>query len=165
MVQPPLQQRVAQLPNQSQVVLQLSVAAQPKPKKAKKSMEPAASNEKTKNSSLSERRGSIVKSTDKLASSIASDEASAATSASSASMMPMFMVMQMQQQQQQSQHLQQQMHYQQFMVQKEVEMQLKGVEAQVDIKTTGTCNSKVDVHQRSQIGKKQREGINTPTSP
>jgi hypothetical protein len=36
MVQAPLQQRVPQLPNQSKVVLQPLVAAQPKPKKAKK---------------------------------------------------------------------------------------------------------------------------------
>jgi hypothetical protein len=39
-------------------------------------MEPVSSNKKMKNSSFSERRGSIVKLIDKLASSIASDEAS-----------------------------------------------------------------------------------------
>jgi len=61
-------------------------------KKAKRSSECSIS-EKTKNS-LSERRGSIVKSIDKLASSIVStDEANSAAAASSSSMMPMFLVM------------------------------------------------------------------------
>ncbi len=55
-------------------------------------MEPMSSNEKTKNSSLSKRRGSIVKSINKLASSFVSDEAGTAASASLASMMPMFMM-------------------------------------------------------------------------
>jgi len=55
---------------------------------------------KTK-SSQSERRGSIVKSIDKLASSIATDEANSAAAASSSSMMPMFLALQMQQQAQQ----------------------------------------------------------------
>jgi hypothetical protein len=78
------------------------LAQQSARKKGKKSSESSLSNEKTK-SSLSDKRGSIVKSIDKLASSIASDEASSAASASSASMMPMFMMLQMQQQQQQQQ--------------------------------------------------------------
>jgi len=61
-------------------------------KKVKKGSE-SLSNEKTKNS-LSERRGSIVKSIDKLASSIVTtDEANSAAAASSSSMMPMFLVM------------------------------------------------------------------------
>jgi len=54
------------------------------------------SNKKTKNS-LSKRRGSIVKSIDKLASSIATDEANSAAAASSSLLMRMFLVMQMQQ--------------------------------------------------------------------
>ncbi len=53
---------------------------------------------KTKN--LSDKRGSIVKSIDKLASSIASDEANTSATALTSTMMPMIMVMQMQQQQQ-----------------------------------------------------------------
>jgi len=52
------------------------------------------SNEKTKNSLSGERRGSIVKSIDKLASSIAADEVNAVAAAFSSSMNPMFMVMQ-----------------------------------------------------------------------
>jgi hypothetical protein len=43
-----------------------------------------------------ERRESIVKSIDKLASSIATDEANSVAATSSSTMMPMFMVMQMQ---------------------------------------------------------------------
>jgi hypothetical protein len=53
-------------------------------------------NETAKNS-LSERRESIVKSIDKLASSIATDEANSVAATSSSTMMPMLMVMQMQQ--------------------------------------------------------------------
>jgi hypothetical protein len=64
-------------------------------KKVNKASE-SLSNEKTKNS-LSERKGSIVKSIDKLASSIASDEVNSIAAASLSSMMPMFLVMQMQQ--------------------------------------------------------------------
>jgi hypothetical protein len=52
---------------------------QPK-KKAKKSLESSLSNEKTKNS-FSEKRGSIVKSIDKLASSLSMDEANNAAMA------------------------------------------------------------------------------------
>jgi hypothetical protein len=98
MAQLPMQQGRVLLQNLPQVVQQPmqqpSVAAQPNPKEAK-NVEPASSNEKMKNSSLSERRGSIVKSIDRLASSIASGKASTAASASSASMMPMLMMMQM----------------------------------------------------------------------
>jgi hypothetical protein len=81
---------------------------QPK-KKAKKSSESSLSNEKTKNS-LSEKRGSIVKSIDKLASSLSTDDANNAAMASataSSSMMPMMFMMQMQHQQQQQQQMQQ----------------------------------------------------------
>jgi hypothetical protein len=61
-------------------------------KKVKKGSE-SLSNKKMKNS-LSERRGLIVKSIDKLASSIVTtDEANSAAAASSSSMMPMFLVM------------------------------------------------------------------------
>jgi len=102
-------------------------------KKVKKGSE-SLSNEKTK-ISLSERRGSIVKSMDKLASSIVStDEANSAAAGSSSSMMPMFLVMQMQQQaqqQSQQQQLQQQLQFQQALMQRDVESQIKGVEAQV----------------------------------
>jgi hypothetical protein len=90
--------------------------------------------EKTKNSQ-SERRGSIVKSIDKLASSIATYEANpAAASSSSSSMMPMFLALQMQQQAQhqaQQQQLQQQLQFQQSLLQRDVELQIRGVEAQV----------------------------------
>lgn len=68
---------------------------------------------------------SVVKSVDKLPSSIASDEANSAATATSASMMPMLMVMQQQQQSQQ------QMQLQQAIMQHEVEMQIKGVKAQM----------------------------------
>jgi 16S rRNA C1402 (ribose-2'-O) methylase RsmI len=96
------------------------------------------SNEKTKNS-LSERRVSIVKSIDKLASSIVlTDEANSAAAVSSSSMMPMFLVIQMQQQaqqqtqqQSQQQQLQQQLQFQQALMQRDFESQIKGVEAQV----------------------------------
>jgi hypothetical protein len=77
--------------------------------------------EKIKNSSLSESRGSIVKSIGKLASSIALDEASTAANVPSASMI---MLMQMQQE---SQQLQQQIYFQQAIMQREVEVQIKGV--------------------------------------
>jgi hypothetical protein len=65
-------------------------------KKAKRSLESSIS-KKTKNSQ-SKRRGSSVKSIDKLASSIVTDEANSAAAASSSSMMPMFLALQMQQQ-------------------------------------------------------------------
>ncbi len=84
-----------------------STSSSTKKSKKKKSPEPSSSllSEKTKNS-LSEKRGSIVKSIDKLASSIASDEANSVASASNSAMMPMMMLMQMQQQQQQQQFYQ-----------------------------------------------------------
>jgi len=86
-------------PAPGQLGQQTSVA---KAKKARKSVEPSSSSEKTKNSSLSEKRGSIVKSIDKLASSISADEANTAAAAStSGGIMPMMLMMQMQQQQQQ----------------------------------------------------------------
>jgi hypothetical protein len=116
-------------------------------RKFKKSSESSLSNEKTKNS-LSEKRGSIVKSIDKLASSIATDEASAVAVASSSSMMPMFMVMQMQQQSQQ------QMQFQQAFLQREVETQIKGVEAQV--KGQGEAMMKV-LHAIKKRDKKERK--------
>jgi hypothetical protein len=86
-------------------------------KKVKKSAESSSSslNEKTKNS-LSEKRGSIVKSIDKLASCLTTDEANSAAMASasaSSGMMPMMLMMQMQHQQQQLQYQQQQQMMQQ----------------------------------------------------
>jgi len=96
-------------------------------KKAKMSSESIS--EKTKNSQ-SKRRGSIVKSIDKLASSIATDETNSAAAASSSSMMPMFLALQRQQQAQQQQ-LQQQLQFQQSLLQRDVEMQIRGVEAPV----------------------------------
>jgi hypothetical protein len=120
-----LQSQVIQ-PTQNQMGQQGTV---PKPKKVRKSLEPSSSNEKTKNSSLSEKRGSIVKSIDKLASSIASNEISSAATASSLTMMPMLMVMQMQQQQ--VQMMQQQMEFQWYLLHRYMEMQIKGVGAQV----------------------------------
>jgi len=89
-------------------------------KKVKRSSESSIS-KKTK-SSQSERRGSIVKSIDKLASSIATDEANSAAAASSSSMMPMFLALQMQQQAQQQaqqQQLQQQLQFQQSLLQRD----------------------------------------------
>ncbi len=84
------------------------------------------SNEKTKNS-ISNKRGSIVKSIDKLASSIASDEANSAVTITSSVIIPMIMVMQ----QQQLQQLQQQMQFQKALLQRGVVMQIKGAEVQV----------------------------------
>jgi len=118
-------------------------------RKLKKSSESSLSNEKSKNS-LSEKRGSIVESIDKLASSIATDEASVVAVASSSSMMPMFMVMQMQMQQQS----QQQMQFQQAFLQREVETQIKGVEAQV--KGQGEVMMKV-LHAIKKRDKKERK--------
>jgi hypothetical protein len=78
-------------PAQGQLGQQTTV---PKAKKARKSMEPSSSNKKMKNSSFSEKRGSIVKSIDKLASSITTDEFNIAAMAStSGGMMPMMLMM------------------------------------------------------------------------
>jgi hypothetical protein len=74
-------------------------------------------NEKTKNS-LSDKRGSIVKSIGKLASSIMSDEANSAASASSASMVMLQMQLQQQQQQQ----------MQQAFMQSQMEFQMRRIE-------------------------------------
>ncbi len=71
-------------------------------------------NEKTKNS-LSDKRGSIVRSIDKLASSIVSDEV---RSDISASMMPMMPMLQMQQLQQ----------MEQAFLQSQIEFQMRGIE-------------------------------------
>jgi len=106
------------------------IAPQQPKKKAKKSSEYSLSNEKTKNS-LSEKRGSIVKSIDKLASSLTTDDANNAAMASasvSSSMMPMMFMMQMQHQQQmqQQQQQQQQQQMQQVLLQTQLEMQMKG---------------------------------------
>jgi hypothetical protein len=78
-------------------------------KKAKKTMESSLFNKSAKNS-LSEKRDSIVKSFDKLVSSIVSNEAN---SAASASMMLMLMLLHMQQQ---------------AFMQSQVEIQMKGIE-------------------------------------
>jgi hypothetical protein len=118
-------------PAPGQLGQQTSVA---KAKKARKSMEPTSSSEKTTNSSLSEKRGSIVKSIDKLASSISADEANTAAMAStSGGIMPMMLMMQMQQQQYQQQIAQQQQQYQQQMqqqafMQSQMEVQLKAMQ-------------------------------------
>jgi len=101
----PTQQQPVQ-PTQQQPI----IAPQQPKKKAKRSSESPLSNEKTKNS-LSEKRGSIVKSIDKLASSLTTDDANNAAMASasvSSSMMPMMFMMQMQHQQQMQQQQQQQ---------------------------------------------------------
>jgi len=75
-------------------------------RRREKSFEPSLLNEKKKNS-LSEKRGSIVKSIDKLASSIAMDVInSAAMASASTNMMPMMFMMQMQMQMQMQQQLQ-----------------------------------------------------------
>jgi hypothetical protein len=117
----PLQQRP--VPTQQQPAGQQPGANPPQSstqqsakKKIKKGSE-SSSNEKTKNS-LSERRESIVKSIDKLASFIvAPEEANSAAAASLSSMMLMFLMMQMQQQAQQLQ-------FQEALIKRDVEMQL-----------------------------------------
>jgi hypothetical protein len=108
-------------PAPGQLGQQTSVA---KAKKARKSVEPSSSSEKMKNSSLSDKRGSIVKSIDKLASSISADEAS-----TSGGIMLMMLMMQMQQQQQYQQQMQQQMMMQQqAFMQSQMEVQLKAMQ-------------------------------------
>jgi hypothetical protein len=121
-----VQSHVSQ-PAPGQLGQQTSVA---KAKKARKSVEPSLSSEKTKNSSLSEKRGSIVKSIDKLASSISADEANtAAVASTSGGVMPMMLMMQMQQQQQYEQQMQQQqMMQQQAFMQSQMEVQLKAMQ-------------------------------------
>jgi hypothetical protein len=69
-----------------------------------------------------EKRGSIAKSIDKLASLIASDEANSAESASSGSMMLMMLMLQMQQQHQQQL---QQMQQQQAFMQSQMDLQMR----------------------------------------
>ncbi len=106
---PVLQQPVAQLQVQEPVVAaHQPTSAQPAQlakKKLRRSSDSFLSTEKTK-SSLSDKRGSIVKSIDKLASSINTDEANNAASASSASLMPMMLMQMMQQQQEHRMELQ-----------------------------------------------------------
>jgi len=109
-------------------------------KKVKKSAESSSSslNEKTKNS-LSEKRGSIVKSIDKLASCLTTDEANSAAMASasaSSGMMPMMLMMQMQHQQQQQQQMQlqyqqQQQMMQQAFMQSQMELQVKSMQGRM----------------------------------
>jgi hypothetical protein len=104
---------------QQLVTLQLMQLAM---KKVKRSWESSLLNEKMKNS-LS-KRGSIVKSIDKLASTITTDEANSAATAlalaaASSNMMPMMFMMQMQMQQQQQQ-------MQQAFMQSQMELQMKG---------------------------------------
>jgi len=109
-------------------------------KKVKKSAESSSSslNEKTKNS-LSEKRGSIVKSIDKLASCLTADEANSAAMASasaSSGMMPMMLMMQMQHQQQQQQQMQlqyqqQQQMMQQAFMQSQMELQVKTMQGRM----------------------------------
>ncbi len=77
---------------------------QPAKKKLRRSSD-SFSTEKTKNSQ-SDKRGSIVKSIDKLATSINTDEANNGVSASSASLMPMMLMQMMQQQQEHRMELQ-----------------------------------------------------------
>jgi hypothetical protein len=132
----PIQQQVMPPPaNQPQ---QPSTSQQSAKKKVKKSSESSSSslNEKTKNS-LSEKRGSFVKSIDKLASCLTTDEANSAAMASasaSSGMMPMMLMMQMQhqqhqqQQQMQLQYQQQQQMMQQAFMQSQMELQVKSMQ-------------------------------------
>jgi len=95
----------AQQPVLSQQQQALPITHQSAKKKAKKILESSSLNKKMKNST-SEKRGSIVKSIDKLASSIAMDETNSASmesASASSGMMPMMLMMQMQHQQQQMQ--------------------------------------------------------------
>jgi len=140
-------------PAPGQLGQQTSVA---KAKKARKSVEPSLSSEKTKNSSLSEKRGSIVKSIDKLASSISADEANTAAMAStSGGIMPMMLMMQMQQQQQYEQQMQQQqMMQQQAFMQSQMEVQLKAMQARLFKKL------KKDKKKQKKRAKKKRKAAN-----
>ena len=140
-------------PAPGQLGQQTSVA---KAKKARKSVEPSSSSEKTKNSSLSEKRGSIVKSIDKLASSISADEANTAAAAStSGGIMPMMLMMQMQQQQQYQQQMQQQqMMQQQAFMQSQMEVQLKAMQARLFKKL------KKDKKKQKKRAKKKRKAAN-----
>jgi len=133
----PVQQQVMPPPaNQAQ---QPSTSQPAAKKKVKKSAESSSSslNEKTKNS-LSEKRGSIVKSIDKLASCLTADEANSAAMASasaSSGMMPMMLMMQMQHQQQQQQmqlqYQQQQQMMQQAFMQSQMELQVKSMQGRM----------------------------------
>jgi len=116
-----------------QQLQQPSTPQQPAKKKTKKSFKPSSLNEKMKNS-LSEKRGSIAKSIDKLASSIATYEANSAaialgSASASSSMMLMMLMLQMQQQQQMKQ-----MQYQQQMQQQEQMMQQAFMQSQMESK-------------------------------
>jgi hypothetical protein len=115
------------------------------------------SNEKTKNS-LSEKRGSIVKLIDKLASSIATDEAKSTASESFASLMLMFMIQQMQQQQQQSQQqMQLQLQLQQAIMQRDVEMQINGAEVQMKGQSEVMLRVLIDMKKRDKKKKKRKK--------
>jgi len=140
-------------PAPGQLGQQTSVA---KAKKARKSVEPSSSSEKTKNSSLSEKRGSIVKSIDKLASSISADEANtAAVASTSGGVMPMMLMMQMQQQQQYEQQMQQQqMMQQQAFMQSQMEVQLKAMQNRLFKKL------KKDKKKQKKRAKKKRKAAN-----
>jgi hypothetical protein len=130
----PIQQQV--MPPPANQVQQPSTSQPVAKKKVKKSAESSSSslNEKIKNS-LSEERGSIVKSIDKLASCLTTDEANSAAMASasaSSGMMPMMLMMQMQQQQQmQLQYQQQQQMMQQAFMQSQMELQVKSMQGQM----------------------------------
>jgi hypothetical protein len=151
-------------PAPGQLGQQTSVA---KAKKARKSVEPSLSSEKTKNSSLSEKRGSIVKSIDKLASSISADEANTAAAAStSGGIMPMMLMMQMQQQQQYQQQMQQQQQqYQQQMQQQQMMQQQAFMQSQMEVQLKAMQDRlfkklKKDKKKQKKRAKKKRKAAN-----
>jgi hypothetical protein len=150
-------------PAQGQLGQQTTVA---KAKKARKSVEPSLSSKKRKKSSLSEKRGSIVKSIDKLASSITTDEANSAAMASASSgmmpMMLMMLMMQQQQQQHQQQIVQQEQQYQQQMQQQQMMQQQAFMQSQMELQLKAMQdrlfrNLKKDVKKRKKRAKKKRK--------
>jgi len=114
---------------------------------------------------LSEKRGSIVKSIDKLASSITTDEANSAAMASASSgMMPMMLMMLMMQQQQQHQQqiVQQEQQYQQQMQQQQMMQQQAFMQSQMELQLKAMQdrlfrNLKKDVKKRKKRAKKKRK--------